>query len=39
MAVAFLLGMAAEELSQRELETEDPFFPVLVTVRASKAGV
>ena len=38
VAVAFLLGMAAEELSARELETEDRFFPLLVTVRASKAG-
>lgn len=36
-AVAFLVGMAAEELSRRELERDDPFFPVLVTVRATKA--
>lgn len=34
--VAFLLGMAAEELSARELGEHDPFFPVLVTVRATK---
>lgn len=34
--VAFLLGMAAEELSPRELETDDPFHPLLVTVRAVK---
>jgi SAM-dependent methyltransferase len=36
-AVAFLVGMAAEELSPRELERDDPFFPVVVTVRATKA--
>ena len=36
-AVAFLIGMAAEELSARELEQDDPFFPVVVTVRATKA--
>jgi hypothetical protein len=36
-AVAFLIGMAAEELSARELEEDDPFFPLIVTVRATKA--
>ena len=36
-AVAFLVGMAAEELSARDLERDDPFFPVVVTVRATKA--
>ena len=35
-AVAFLIGMAAEELSTRELERDDPFFPLVVTVRATK---
>jgi SAM-dependent methyltransferase len=35
-AVAFLIGMAAEELSTRELELNDPFFPLLVTVKATK---
>jgi hypothetical protein len=30
--------MAAEELKTRELEEDDPFFPVVVTVRATKAG-
>jgi SAM-dependent methyltransferase len=35
-AVAFLVGMAAEELSARELEWDDPFFPLIVTVRATK---
>lgn len=38
-AVAFLTGMAAEELSMRELRHDDPFFPVVVTVRATKALV
>jgi SAM-dependent methyltransferase len=37
-AIAFLVGMAAEELTQRELEATDPFFPLLVTVRANKAS-
>ena len=37
-AIAFLVGMAAEELSPRELEAADPFFPLLVTVRATKAA-
>ena len=37
--VAFLVGMAAEELSSRELEHLDPFFPLLVTVRATKAAL
>jgi SAM-dependent methyltransferase len=35
-AVAFLIGMASEELSSRELDLDDPFFPVVVTVRATK---
>jgi SAM-dependent methyltransferase len=35
-AVAFLVGMAAEELSARDLERDDAFFPVVVTVRATK---
>ena len=37
-AVAFLMGIAREELSSRELAVDDPFFPVVVTVRATKAG-
>jgi len=36
--VAFLMGMAAEELKAEELDADDPFFPLLVTVRATKAG-
>jgi SAM-dependent methyltransferase len=34
--VAFLAGMAAEELSSRQLEFADPHFPVLITVRAQR---
>jgi hypothetical protein len=30
--------MAAEELSARELELVDPFFPLLVTIRATKTA-
>jgi SAM-dependent methyltransferase len=37
-SVAFLMGMAAEELSSRQLERQDPFFPLVVTVRATKAA-
>jgi SAM-dependent methyltransferase len=37
-SVAFLMGMAREELSTRELESDDPFFPLIVTVRADKAA-
>jgi SAM-dependent methyltransferase len=37
-AVAFLMGMAAEELSTRELDQDDPFFPLVVTIRATKAA-
>jgi SAM-dependent methyltransferase len=39
VSIAFLTGLAAEELSRRELETDDPDFPVLVTVRAVKSGL
>jgi SAM-dependent methyltransferase len=37
-AVAFLMGMAAEELSTRELDLVDPVFPVLVTLKATKTA-
>lgn len=37
-SVAFLMGMASEELSSRELESDDPFFPVVITVCASKSA-
>jgi SAM-dependent methyltransferase len=36
-AIAFLAGMAWEELSRRELDAHDPLHPLLVTVRAVKA--
>jgi SAM-dependent methyltransferase len=36
--IAFLTGMAAEELSAGELEYDDPDFPLLVTARAVKSG-
>jgi SAM-dependent methyltransferase len=39
VAAAFLLGIAQEELRERELAEDDPFFPVIVTVRATKAGL
>lgn len=35
--IAFLAGMAREELRQRELEDHDEHFPLIVTVRAQKA--
>lgn len=35
-AVAFLTGMAYEELSRRELETNDVRFPLLIAIRAVK---
>lgn len=35
-AIAFLTGMACEELSSRELETHDPYFPLIMAVRAVK---
>ncbi len=35
-AIAFLHGLAAEELTPRELDHVDPLFPLLVAVRAQK---
>jgi SAM-dependent methyltransferase len=35
-AIAFLTGMAREELSRRELDTNDAYFPVIIAVRAIK---
>ncbi len=35
-AMAFLTGMACQELSSHELDRNDPFFPMIVTVRAVK---
>jgi len=36
--VAFLHGLAAEELTQRELETHDRRYPLLITIRATRRG-
>jgi SAM-dependent methyltransferase len=36
-SIAFLMAMAAEELKTRELEYDDPYFPLVVTIRATKA--
>jgi SAM-dependent methyltransferase len=35
-AIAFLTGMAYQELSRRELEADDEYFPVIIAVRAVK---
>jgi hypothetical protein len=36
-AIGFLTGLAREDLSDRELDFADEFFPVLIGVRAVKA--
>lgn len=33
---AFWVGMAVEDLTKKELEHNDPYFPVIVTIRAQK---
>ena len=38
-AIAFLTGLAHEELTRRELEARDPRFPVVVSVRAVKQQI
>jgi hypothetical protein len=38
-ATAFLHGLAALELSADELEFVDPLYQVLISIKASKAGV
>jgi hypothetical protein len=35
-ATAFLRGMALEELSRRKLDRHDPYFPVIIAVRAER---
>ncbi len=35
-SIAFLTGMAREELSPRELDTCDDNFPLILTIRAVK---
>ena len=37
--VAFLRGTACQEIPRRKLDVNDPYFPILVTVRAVKDGV
>ena len=37
-AIAFLTGIAHEELSARELDSADPAYPVIIAVRAVKPG-
>jgi SAM-dependent methyltransferase len=37
--VAFLRGTACQEIPRRKLDVNDPYFPILVTVRAVKGGV
>jgi hypothetical protein len=37
-AIAFLSGMASEELAAHELRAHDPLFPVIVAVRAAKGA-
>jgi SAM-dependent methyltransferase len=34
--IAFLAGMAFEELRRKELDADDPLFPLIVTIRAVK---
>lgn len=36
-AVAFLKGLAWEELPRTDLDVTDPYFPVVITVRATKS--
>jgi hypothetical protein len=36
-SIAFLAGLAAEELSMQELEDADPFFPTVICVAARRA--
>jgi len=38
VAMAFLLGMASEELTSEELDFKDPDYETLITLRAVKAG-
>lgn len=39
VAVSFLEGLAAQELEIEELDYQDPSYPVLITVRATKSEV
>jgi hypothetical protein len=37
VGIAFLTGMAQEELTRAELSARDPYFPLIIAVRAVKA--
>jgi SAM-dependent methyltransferase len=37
-SIAMLAGIAAEELRTGQLDDHDPYFPLIVTIRAEKAG-
>lgn len=36
-SMAFLTGLSREELSRRQLEHHDPFFPMLVAIRGVRS--
>ena len=38
LGASFLMGVAVEEVPQRQLRRHDPMFPMLVTLRATKAA-
>jgi hypothetical protein len=37
-ATAFLYGAALEEIPREKLDVNDPFFPLIVSVRATRAA-
>ena len=37
IGAAFFMGVAAEEVGSRQLHRHDPLYPILVTIRATKA--
>jgi hypothetical protein len=37
-AVSFLRGVAVEELKESDLNTTDPDYPVIICIKATKAG-
>ena len=37
-ATAFLYGAALEEIPHEKLDVDDPFFPIIVSVRATRTG-
>jgi SAM-dependent methyltransferase len=38
LGASFLMGLAVEEIPARQLRRQDPLFPVLVTIRATRAA-